>query len=91
MVNMEVVMPARRRKAQLVLVSVIAMSDTSIVLTMGLETYLVFIALQCLAAPLAVFLSPPEKASCNFRDEHGVFYLILFLNRSNEAMEVKLK
>lgn len=26
-----------------------------------LETYLVFIALQCIAAPLALFLTPPEK------------------------------
>ncbi|PLN75538.1 MFS general substrate transporter [Aspergillus taichungensis] len=28
----------------------------------GSETYLIFVALQCLAAPLAFFLSPPEKA-----------------------------
>ncbi|PKY06727.1 MFS general substrate transporter [Aspergillus campestris IBT 28561] len=28
----------------------------------GSETYLIFVALQCLAAPLAIFLSPPEKA-----------------------------
>ncbi|TVY54086.1 UNC93-like protein [Lachnellula cervina] len=27
----------------------------------GYETYLVFIALQCIAAPLALFLTPPEK------------------------------
>lgn len=27
----------------------------------GYETYLVFIALQCLAAPIALFLTPPEK------------------------------
>lgn len=26
-----------------------------------LETYLIFVALQCLATPLAIFLSPPEK------------------------------
>ncbi|PLB41053.1 major facilitator superfamily domain-containing protein [Aspergillus candidus] len=28
----------------------------------GSETYLIFVALQCLAAPLALLLSPPEKA-----------------------------
>ncbi|OGE56920.1 hypothetical protein PENARI_c002G07048 [Penicillium arizonense] len=27
----------------------------------GYQTYLIFVALQCLAVPLAVFLSPPEK------------------------------
>ncbi|KAF9883357.1 hypothetical protein FE257_003573 [Aspergillus nanangensis] len=27
----------------------------------GYETYLIFVALQCIAAPLAIFLSPPEK------------------------------
>ncbi|EAU32696.1 predicted protein [Aspergillus terreus NIH2624] len=27
----------------------------------GYETYLIFVALQCVAAPLAIFLSPPEK------------------------------
>ncbi|KAJ5317472.1 hypothetical protein N7508_001980 [Penicillium antarcticum] len=27
----------------------------------GYETYLIFVALQCLSVPLAIFLSPPEK------------------------------
>ncbi|KAE8324466.1 hypothetical protein BDV39DRAFT_195021 [Aspergillus sergii] len=27
----------------------------------GSQTYLIFVALQCLAVPLAIFLSPPEK------------------------------
>lgn len=27
----------------------------------GAETYLIFVALQCLAAPLAIFLTRPEK------------------------------
>lgn len=27
----------------------------------GYQTYLVFIALQCLAAPIALLLTPPEK------------------------------
>ncbi|KAL5363847.1 MFS general substrate transporter [Aspergillus floccosus] len=27
----------------------------------GYETYLIFVALQCVAVPLAIFLSPPEK------------------------------
>lgn len=31
------------------------------VLTACLETYLIFVALQCLAIPLALFLTPPEK------------------------------
>ncbi|KAJ5238829.1 hypothetical protein N7468_003448 [Penicillium chermesinum] len=31
----------------------------------GSETYLIFVALQCLAAPLAVFLTAPEKVQRN--------------------------
>lgn len=30
-------------------------------MTESLETYLIFVALQCVSVPLALFLSPPEK------------------------------
>ena len=65
------------------------MDNSSIFLTIGLETYLVFIALQCLAAPLAIFLSPPQKVDSSIRDKHGVLFLTRLLNRSNEVMEAK--
>ncbi|KAJ5585951.1 hypothetical protein N7450_005738 [Penicillium hetheringtonii] len=38
-----------------------AVSKSKGKLTFSSETYLIFVALQCVAAPLAVFLTPPEK------------------------------